>query len=188
MEIRGRLTEEGYKRLKEYLLLHGQYKGVQKREMYLLRGYPGYSEDPTVREVDIRLRNTDGHCEIMLKTKASEGNTGRHEISLPLSDHGLERAKQIARAFGCTSALKMVREKEVYELDGVEWSLLNCPPKNIRFFETEQEAESDADISQVKEALVAHARKLGADPLVTDEQMREFIYMLDREVNEEVVL
>jgi len=186
VEIRGKLSEESYKRLKGQLSQSGEFRGSSRREMYLLRDYPGYDNDPTSREVDLRLRNTDGFCEIMLKYKADAGNHGRREVSLGLSENTLDKAREVVKALGCKHGLKMIRERETFILGGVEWVLINCPPKNIKFYEAELMAKSEGEIPTIREKLVAQARSLNVPPIITDEDMREFLYMLDRQVNEEV--
>lgn len=188
VEIRGKLSEASYEKLKNQLAAKGESRGQSRREMYLLRDYPGYDNDPTTREVDLRLRDTDGFCEIMLKYKAGGGNHGRREVSLPLSENTLDQAKEVVKALGCKHGLKMIRERETFVLDGVEWVLVNCPPKNIKFYEAELLTESPGEVKAIRQKLIEQARGLGVEPIVTDEEMREFLYMLDKQVNEEVGL
>lgn len=188
VEIRGRLSEETYKKLKGQLLTKGEFRGASTREMYLLRDYPGYNKDPNAREVDLRLRNTDGFCEIMLKRKADSGNHARQEVSLALSENSLDHAKEIVKTLGCKYGLKMIRQRETFILDSVEWVLINCPPKNIKFYETELMAKTQAEIPSVRQKLIKQARALGVEPILTDEDMRKFLYMLDEQVNEEAEL
>jgi predicted adenylyl cyclase CyaB len=187
VEIRGRLDEAGYKKLKQFLEANARHIESHEREMYLLFDYPGYDEDPITREVDIRLRNTNGFCEIMMKTKAAEGNTARHEVSLPLQVHDLATAKEIAKGFGCKTALKMHREKEMYEYNGIEWSLVKTPPKDYYYYEAEKAVEPESDLESVRQELVMAAKDLQLEVLDTN-AMREFIYFLDKEVNEIIEL
>lgn len=182
VEIRGRLSEEQYLELKKYLSRYGKFTEKHNREMLQLFDYPGYDHDPTTRNTDIRLRNTDGFCEIMVKHKASEGNTARKEISLGLKDADLTKAREIAKAFGCKKCRRMIREKEIYVYKGIEWSLVNCPPKNIKYFEAEKTASAEDEITTTKEELISNAKDLGLESL-DDSQMKEFIYWLDEQVN-----
>ena len=184
VEIRGKLNDAEYEKLKSFLSSNGVFKGKHVREMYLLYDYPGYDHDPIKREVDIRLRNTDGFCEIMVKHKLSDGNHGRKEVSLPLADRSLETAKKVLSALGCKKGLRMIREKEIFDYEGVEWSLVNCPPKNIKYYEAELEATSTSDIAVIHQQLITQAERVGMSVL-DDVQMKEFIEWLDTEVNEE---
>ncbi len=187
VEIRGRLDEAGYKKLKQFFEQNGRHIESHHREFYLLFDYPGYHEDPMTREVDIRLRNTDGFCEIMLKRKMSEGNTARHEVSLPLQGNDLTAAIEIVKAFGCKKALKTRRAKDIYEYKGIEWSLVRTPPKNHYFYEAEKAVESGSDMEQVRQELVEAVREFDLEVLEPD-AMREYIFFLDREVSEIVDL
>jgi predicted adenylyl cyclase CyaB len=186
VEIRGKLNDEEYKKLKAFLEKEGEFVVSKDREMYLLYDYEGYSPDPIKREVDIRLRNTNGSCEIMMKTKSSHGNVARKEVSLALKDTDLETAKEIVKALGCKTALKMHRQTEVYNYKDIEWALVTCP-KNIHYFEAEKEAREEGEIPAVKQELAEAAASLGVAGL-NDEAMKEFIFWLDKEVNEEVTL
>src|SRR6185503_12124875 len=100
VEIRGRLDKAGFDRLKEFMDKNGKHLESHEREMYLLFNYPGYDEDPTAREVDIRLRKSDEFCEIIVKKKAGDHNTARQEISLPLAVKDLAVARKVLSALG----------------------------------------------------------------------------------------
>ncbi|MGC9968925.1 MAG: CYTH domain-containing protein [Minisyncoccia bacterium] len=184
VEIRGRLNKEEYERLKKFLGEKGKFIKHTNREMFLIYDHPGYSHDPMAREVDIRLRNTNGDCEIMMKKKASANNEAREEISLKLRDGDLENAKRIMKALGYPRALKMQRSTDVYEHEGTEWSLVR-PPKDYFYYEAEQGAEEEADVSRIHNELVKKAKALDLEVLGPKE-MKEFIAFLDKEVNEEV--
>lgn len=162
VELRGRLAEVQYAELRDFLEKNGVHTESQDREMLLLRDYPGFSHDFATREVDIRLRNTNGKCEIMLKKKVGEGeNVSREEISLGLTDTTLDTARTVLRALGCKEARWMHRLKDVYTYDGVEWSLVTAPPSDIRYFEVEVVVESEADIPAARAKVEAQASDLG---------------------------
>lgn len=186
VEIRGRLNASEFAKLQKFLQANGEHIESQDREMYLLYDYPGYDHDSTTRDVDIRLRNTNGKCEIMVKQKVSDHNVGRKETALKLQDTDLETAKQVVKAFGCDTALKMHRIKDVYNFNDIEWSLVKCP-KDIFYFEAEKEVDDGEDLNQTQEDLTQEAKKLDLEVL-GPEAMKEFIAYLDNEVNEEVEL
>ncbi len=186
VEIRGRLDREQYEKLKNTLEEKGVFMRHTDREMFLLYDYPGYDPDPMSRLVDIRLRNTNGECEIMMKEKASANNEARKETSLKLKHGDLDCAKEIAKGFGCKKALRMQRSADIYECDGTEWSLVRTP-KDYFYYEAEVAAGDEDDVPKIQDGLVRQAKMFGLDVLDPDE-MREFIHFLDREVNEEVEL
>ena len=120
VEVRGPLTDEARGKLVDFLDANGELTEDQDREMILLHGYPGYDKDPNARDVDIRLRNTNGSCEIMVKRKTSEHNVARHEASLPLGCTDLVSAKAALKALGYDNGLWMHRKKRVYRYNDIE--------------------------------------------------------------------
>jgi hypothetical protein len=81
----------------------------------------------------------------------------------------------------------MIREKQIFDFSGIEWSLVNCPPKNLKFYEAEIAVEDPSSIPAARKKLIEQATLLGLEVL-NNEQMREFIFWLDREVNVEIEL
>jgi len=186
VEIRGRLTDSEYDALNSFLQKEGVYLGREEREMFLLYDYPGYNEDPTTRDVDIRLRSTNGNCEIMVKHKAHGRNVGRKEVSLKLKDSNLDNAKAIVKALGFKKAIKMNRTKELFKYNGIEWSLVKLP-KQLSYFEAEKESDAEDALNEIQEELTTQAQKLNLKVLGPDET-KEFISVLDEKLNTEVEL
>ncbi|MFZ2886412.1 MAG: hypothetical protein WA021_01185 [Minisyncoccia bacterium] len=190
IEIRGPLTPEGTEKLREFFRANGELLETQDREMILLFDYPGYADDPIKREVDVRLRSTDGKCEVMIKRKAHEHNAGRSEHSIPISGT-LEDAKVLAKGFGCARGLWMHRKKEVYSYNGVEWSVVEAVAapgkdgKDIWYYEAEQEVAEGADVEEVRQALANEAAALNLS-IFTPDEYHEFVNMLGREVNQQI--
>lgn len=183
VEIRGTLDDAEYARAKSFLDKHGIHKESHEREMFLLRDYPGYSKDFVGREVDIRLRDTNGFCEIMLKQKV--GNA-REEVSLQLKENDLETAKKVIKALGCVTAVWMHRLKEIYEYNGIEWSLV-IAPNNIRYYEAELVVGSAEAVPEAHAHLEDEVKNIGLKVL-DDEGTRALIHRLDTEANKLVAL
>ena len=187
VEIRGPLTKEEAQKFDEFLRAHGEHVESQDREMILLFDYPGYADDPNKREVDIRLRTTNGSTEIMVKRKLHEHNAGRREYSIAVSS--MDEAKLLAKAFGCSRGLWMYRKKNVYRYNEIEWSLAKAISENdskiIYYFEAEREASDASQIEEVRESL---AREAAAHNLsvFTPDEYHEFVNLLDREVNKRI--
>lgn len=184
VEIRGRLSDDDFHRITEFLRDNGELLEKQDREMILLRGYPGYSKDPTVRDVDIRLRNTNGFCEIMVKKKSSEHNVARQETSLALQDTDLRKVKSVMKAFGFSSGIWMHRKKDVYRYNNAEWSVVDVP-QGLRYFEVEREVKTVQEVEEMRQRLEQEASQLGLTAL-HPEEMRIFIAQLDEQVNKEI--
>jgi adenylate cyclase class IV len=181
VELRGNLNDNEYARIKVFFDQQGKHLESHEREMFLLTDHPGYSKDFVERSNDIRLRNTDGRCEIMLKRKV--GNA-REEISLGLVDKDLETAKKVVKALGCTTAIWMHRLKEVYEYNGIEWSLV-IAPNNIRYYEAEIAVASETEVADAHARLEKEAQQLGLE-ILEDEGTRALIHRLDTEANKVV--
>ena len=184
VEIRGLLDATTYEALKAKLEKEAEFVERHDREMFLLRDYAGYTKDFVGRSTDIRLRNTDGKCEIMLKQKLVDA---REEIALKLQDTDLEQAKKVVKALGCKTAIRMHRLKEVYVHDGIEWSLVKAPPSDIMYWEAELSVSDETKVTAANERLVAAATTLGV-PVLDDEGTRALITRLDTEANTEVEL
>jgi predicted adenylyl cyclase CyaB len=184
VEIRGRLDDADYNRIRALMQKEGELLETQDREMILLRDYPGYSHDPIVRETDIRLRNTNGNCEIMLKRKTADHNVARSELSLKLQGSDLTSAKEIMKALGFARGIWMHRKKEVYRYKGIEWSLVDVP-LGLRYFEAEEEVADTDDAEAAHKRLIEAAQALGLDAL-DPQSMKAFIAELDTRVNKEI--
>ena len=116
VEIRGGLNKESYTIFLNFLKEKGEYIESQNRQMILLYDYPGFDINPLARNVDIRLRETNGFCELMIKNKITENNEARNEISINLSQNTWEENIFFLKSLGIKRGLWMKRKKEVYML------------------------------------------------------------------------
>lgn len=183
VEIRGRLDDSGYNNLKAFLAKNGVHKKSEEREMWLLQDYPGFSKNFVGRQVDIRLRNTDGACEIMLKRNLGQA---REEVSLGLKDNNMDAAIKVVKALGCKNAIWMHRLKAIYEYNNIEWSLV-IAPNNICSYEAEIAVADGGEVAAAHAQLEAEAKNLGLQ-VFNDQETQEFCDLLDREANKLVEL
>jgi len=181
VEIRGKLDKESYDKLEDFLKKEGSFVESHEREMILLHGYPGFSENPLERVVDIRLRKTNGDCEIMVKRMLSEDITGRSEMSLKPADNDWDKLKEICKAFGVTKGTLIHRAKEVYTYNGIEWSLVTAP-QNIYYYEAEMLSLEGKTVEENKDILIAEAKKLNLE-VFDNQETKKFIDMLNERVN-----
>ncbi|MFM2414838.1 MAG: hypothetical protein RI911_531 [Candidatus Parcubacteria bacterium] len=184
VEIRGELTKERYLELKMLCAKEGKHEGVLDRQMVLLKDVPGYSQNPNERLNDVRIRVTNGVCEIMIKKKMAENNVGRSEWSVSLPGQTLESAQQFVKALGCSNGQWMHRVKDEYVFDGAQWSLVEAVP-GIYYFEIEKTAESASDVASVRDELmhIAHKQQL---PVFSPEESKKFIEHLGETVNRHI--
>lgn len=181
IEVRGILTKEEFDKANSFFAMNGVLKEVQDREMVLLLDTPGYDSDPTKREVDIRIRRTNGKTELMVKKKVSENNVARSEKAFDLGDISLDEAKELVKSFGSVKGQWMHRKKNVYDYDGVEWSLVEAVP-GIFYYEAEMVADESQDTEEIRKILVEKAQSHGYSVLEPEEYKR-FIEMLGVTVN-----
>ncbi len=187
VEIRGPLTKEEAQKFSDFLRQHGEHVESQDREMILLFDYPGYADDPNLREVDIRLRSTNGSSEIMIKHKLHEHNAGRSERSVKIES--MEEGKMLAKAFGCSRGLWMHRKKEVFRHGDIEWSIAEALSEDgttqIFYYEAEREAPDEAAIESIRAELAREATALQLS-IFTPDEYHEFVKKLGREVNKQI--
>lgn len=181
VEIRGELTKNEFEELNNFFSEKGNLLEVQDREMILLRDTPGYNEDPTLRDIDIRIRRTNGDTEIMVKEKKSDGNVSRSEHSFKLGNIEIEDAKRFVKYFGSQKGQWMHRKKKVYEYDNVNWALVEAVP-GIFYYEAEIEAGNESNLQEKENLLKEKAGKL-ALKIFTKDEYSEFIKMLGEKVN-----
>lgn len=181
VEIRGELSKEKFDELEKLFSEKGKLLEEQDREMILLRDTPRYSDDPTLREVDIRIRKTNGDTEIMVKEMKSENNVARSEKQFKLGQISMDEAKEFVKFFGSQKGQWMHRKKKVYDYLGGHWSLVEAVP-GIYYYELEHEVEEGTDLELVKEELIQIANSLSL-PHFTSEEYKDFIVMLGEKVN-----
>ncbi|TSC86447.1 MAG: hypothetical protein G01um10148_433 [Parcubacteria group bacterium Gr01-1014_8] len=184
IELRGRLTNTQALRLRALLRKHGKHLETHNRVQILLFDYPGYHANPTKRKVDVRLRDTDGQCEIMVKKKVSTHNTAREEISLKLAGTNLSAVKQVVKILGFSRGLEMHRKKEVYIYKGVEWSIVNAG-KGILFFEAEKRITDKTTLARTQTKILLQAQALHLKTF-SPQEYHEFVQELARKVNKRI--
>lgn len=181
VEIRGELTKEKFEELNKFFSENGKQLETQDREMILLRDTPRYNDDPTLREVDIRIRRTNGETEIMVKEMKSENNVARSEHSFKFGNIEMEEAKKFVKYFGSQNGQWMHRKKNVYGWNNVHWSLVEAVP-GIFYFEAEKEVENESEIANANEELKKVCEELNLKTM-TVEDYKTFIKMLGEKVN-----
>jgi adenylate cyclase class IV len=181
VEIRGELSKEKFDELNNFFPEKGKLLEVQDREMILIHDTPLYNADPTLRQVDIRIRTTNGERELMVKEMKSEGNTARSEHQYIFSNADMEGVKKLVKFFGYNSGGWMHRKKSVYDHNFFNWSLVEAVP-GIYYYELEKEVSEDADFEKVKQGLIEEAKSHGLT-YMSDEEHRIFIKMLTATVN-----
>lgn len=188
VEVRGWLSEQQAKELEACLKAHGRHLRSQDRELILLKdGYLGYDQDTAKHHTEIRFRKTNGSVEIVAKVRASEGNLARHEYIYPVAVDSIDTLIPLARAFGAHKALWMRRDAEIYEADGIEWSIVRATSRDKQtvrlLFEAEVVVERPEEISAAQTRLEYAVAQRGLTPLYGAKH-QAFIEELGRTVNQ----
>ena len=100
VEIRGKLTVEKFEELKTIFQQNGKLIETQDREMIRLFGFADSDENVLKRNMDARIRCTNGKSELMVKRNLSGDNVARKEDSFDLGNMEIERVKELVKVFG----------------------------------------------------------------------------------------
>lgn len=130
VEIRGPLTKDEFDKLDTFLQKEGVFK--QKKERVLI----DYSSGMENRTKDIRIRETNGVPEIVLKLGSWGGTESREEISIKTESGKFESLVKVFGELGYEKGVLCVRNSMVYDYKGIEFALVEVPNHSF-FFEAE---------------------------------------------------
>lgn len=130
VEIRGPLTKSEFDELNTFLAEKGIFK--EKKERVLI----DYSSGMENRTKDIRIRETNGVPEIILKLGSWGGTESREEISIKTESGKFESLVKVFGELGYEKGVLCVRNSMVYDYKGIEFALVEVPNHSF-FFEAE---------------------------------------------------
>jgi predicted adenylyl cyclase CyaB len=136
VEVRGLLNPEQEIQLRT--LLNNEGKFIEKKERVLI-DYSLFLPDGGIRNrtKDIRIRTTNGRPEIITKIGAWGDNEMRREISIPTGPGTFDSLVEVFGLIGLTRGALCIRNSEVYEYMGVEFSIVEVP-NHSKYFEAEK--------------------------------------------------
>ncbi len=152
VEIRGPISKDEYDILNQFLLKEGIFK--EKRE----RVFIDYSPEIENRTKDIRIRETNGIPEIILKLGSWGGSESREEISVKTESGKFEALVKTFGELGFEKGILCVRNSVAYDYKGIEFALVEVPNHSY-YFEAEiltvpeKSVEAEAEIKKVCEGL-----------------------------------
>ncbi len=174
VEIRGPLTKDGFDKLDTFLQKEGVFK--QKKERVLI----DYSSGMENRTKDIRIRETNGVPEIVLKLGSWGGTESREEISIKTESGKFESLVKVFGELGYEKGVFCVRNSIVYDYKGIEFALVEVPNHSF-YFEAEilstREGSKDAE-NEIKKI----CEELGLNIFLKDDFF-EYINTLNKEAN-----
>lgn len=177
VEIRGPLTKAGYLKLEKFLKKNGHF--VQKKDRILI-DYS--SENIESRNNDIRLRVTNKIPEIVIKRGKLGGSDQRQEISVLTKKNNFDNLVKIFAILGFKKGILCVRNGNIYEYKGIEFSIVEVPNHSY-YFEVEKLIRSDKNKNIVKLELIKMCKKLNLK-VFSDKGLFLYLRKLNNEANE----
>lgn len=179
VELRGRLDSEQYKKLTDIFSEEGKFLQEKKR---VFIDYSTFLEGEGVRERqrDIRIRNTNGESEIMIKLGGWGGNEHREELSVP-TNASFDTLAKAMNALGYRKGVLCVRYTKAYTYKNIEFALVEVPSHSY-YFEAEKMVASDHDMESAKQEIRTVCGELGLE-VFSDEALYSYIETLNKEAN-----
>ncbi len=180
VELRGRVVDSSVEELKTRLALAGVLKEIKKR---VLIDYTTLQEGETIegRTTDIRIRNTNGVSEIIVKTGKWGGSDVRNEHKATVND-SFDSLVRIMNLLGHKKGVLCVRNSEVYQLGEVEISVVEVPGHS-HYFEAEIETGEESESEELKDKILATLSSLNLTPF-SDEEFYDYIKELNLNAND----
>ena len=174
VEIRGPLTRNEFETLNVFLSKNAVFK---KRKERVLIDYSLGMED---RTKDIRIRETNGIPEIIIKLGSWGNSESREEISLSTEKNKFDTLVKIFGELGFTNGVLCVRNSLVYDFKGIEFALVEIPNHSYHFeaeiiAEPENASDAHTKIKKVCEELDLK--------LFSREEFFTYVKILNKEAN-----
>ena len=174
VEIRGPLTKDEFDKLNTFLLNNGSFK--EKKERVLI----DYSSGMENRTKDIRIRETNGVPEIVLKLGSWGGTESREEVLIKTESNKFESLVKVFGELGFEKGVLCVRNSLVYDYKGIEFALVEVPNHSI-FFEAEI-VSTQADSEEAERSIKQVCDKLNLK-VFTKDDFFEYVNKLNKEAN-----
>jgi predicted adenylyl cyclase CyaB len=181
VEIRGPLSKKDKSRVEAFLKKHGRF--VTKKERTLI-DYSAFLKGGGIRNrtTDIRLRETNGVPEIIVKLGKWGGMDERKEISVLTLPGSFDNLTEVFAILGLKKGMLCKRRSTVYMFKGIEFALVEVPGHSYYF-----EAETMVSKGSQKAAARKKIEKVCKDLEIsafTDKQYFAYIKELNEKVNE----
>lgn len=179
VEIRGEITKREFDRLMKLFKERGKFIDEKDR---IAICYPDPNTGSLVEEcfTDIRVRETNGIPEIIIKKGKWGGNENRKELSVVGKKGEFGKMLEMMDALGHKTGMAVVRKGKVFEYKDVEFSLVEVPDHSYYY-----EAELMVDESKIEEAQ-SQIRVLCSELGLTifdDDGFYKYINKLNKEAN-----
>ena len=180
IEVRGPLNKDQYNHLLKFLSQKGKKKSYKKRILI------DYSESIgnkklDKRNVDLRIRSTNGIPEIILKRGKWAAQDARDEISILTKRGSFDKLVQFFGAVGITKGVLCERNISVFDYKNIEFAIIEIAGEYYTYeAEILLDNKNDSEASKKKINEVCH--NLGLD-IFSDKEFFDFIKMLNKSIN-----
>lgn len=179
VELRGIVNTSEIEILKTKLDELGRLKETKNR---VLIDYTTFLAGETIedRTTDIRIRNTNGVSEIIVKTGKWGGSDVRNEYKVQTND-SFDSLVQVMSLLGYKKGMLCIRSSKVYQVNEVEMAIVEVPGHS-HYFEAEIETEEETEPEELKEKILAITSNLGLK-VFSDEEFYSYIKELNENAN-----
>ncbi|MBI4086433.1 hypothetical protein HY416_00410 [Candidatus Kaiserbacteria bacterium] len=180
IEMRGPLTTEKYSELKAFL--DANARKITEKDRILIDYSTFLPGGIRERQIDIRLRVTNGVPEIIVKIGDWGGTEKRKELSVTTTSNTFDTLTEIFAALGYEKGMLCVRKSHVYEYKGIEFALVEVPGHSY-YYEAEKMARDDEDADALAKEIADVCAELNL-PIFEKQGFFEYIETLNKEANE----
>lgn len=181
IELRGPITKEKISEVEAIFERNGKF--VEERERILI-DYTEFQPHGSIEErtCDVRLRQTNGIPEIIVKLGRWGGIESRKELSICARPGEFDTLVQIFGAIGLKKGVLCVRKSRIWEYKDIEFAFVEVP-KHSCYFEAEKKVGNKNEIKAVQGEIRAVCHDLGFE-IFDDKGFYHYIESLNREANE----
>lgn len=150
IELRGPLNRSKYQSLLKFLRKNGKFVEHRRRANYMF--------DHPKKQIDLRVRDTNGNIEMVLKV----GHLGAHrrkEITFDLGKIKLDDALAFLFHLGYRKGMTGLRISDIFQYRGIEFAVVKVPSHSY-YFEVEKSAKTVANVPKLKKQLLQMTKKL----------------------------
>ncbi len=180
VEVRGPLSKAKYDLLLDVLHKKGKFK-LERRRLFIDYSTFLDGEGLSGRTKDIRVRQTNGEPEIVVKIGAWTGNESRRELIVPTKTGSFDTLVQVFAALGYTKGILGIRNSQVFQFQGAEFAVVEVPGHSY-YFEAEIMGHKD-ETSEIEKRIRSICDGLGLTTF-TPESFFAYIDDLNKSANE----
>lgn len=179
VEIRGFLSKDDYERVSKILIQNGKKTAEKRRTLIDYSTFlPGGIRD---RKKDIRIRETNGVPEIVVKIGAWGDDESRKEFSFMGQEGQFETLIEIFGHLGYEKGIRAIRNTQAFDYREVEIALVEVPGHSY-YFEAEKMVEEVDSVELAKKEILEVIAELGLSKM-SQEEFFSYIETLNKEAN-----